>query len=443
MNWILEGMERNSHENSVIINEKCYTYAELLECISEWNLIINMSNVSPGDVVFLKGTISLDLISLIFSLSMNNNIIVPYSEKNKDREINLKEISAANYSINLDENEGFVKEKEKESHSLYEKLKEEPASGMVLFSSGTTGAPKAIVLNFNKILNKYKNISSKKRILSFLNYDHIGGLNTILYCLCTGGCIVIPKDKNVKNVMQVINRWNVEVLPTTPTFLNMVLMSGYLDKYDISSIKTITYGTEVMPKSTLYSLCNKLPNVKLKQTYGLSEVGILPTKSKDNNELWVKVGDKNIKYKIIDNVLWVKSPTAMLGYLNAKSDFDNDGYFNTQDTVEVDGEYMKLKGRVSDIINVAGEKVYPAEIETLILQFEEVQDVVISGEKNPITNNVVKATVHCSKDTDIIKLEQKIKKDLLNKIENYKRPLIYNFIHSKLHSERFKRLRTL
>ena len=79
----------------------------------------------------------------------------------------------------------------------------------------------------------------------------------------------------------------------------------------------------------------------------------------------------------------------MLGYLNAPSPFDADGWFNTQDAVEQDGEWLRFLGRTSDLINVGGQKVYPAEVESVLLELENVLDVTVRGEPNPIIGQIV------------------------------------------------------
>ena len=81
---------------------------------------------------------------------------------------------------------------------------------------------------------------------------------------------------------------------------------------------------------------------------------------------------------------------AMLGYLNAPSP-SREGWFNTEDEVEVDGDYVRLKGRRSEIINVGGQKVYPAEVESVLLRMPNVQDVLVQGERNPLTGQIVTA----------------------------------------------------
>ncbi|MEX3935792.1 hypothetical protein AB4Y32_29015 [Paraburkholderia phymatum] len=124
--------------------------------------------------------------------------------------------------------------------------------------------------------------------------------------------------------------------------------------------------------------------MKLKQTYGLSELGILPTRSKGSGSLWMKLGTEGFEHRIADDVLWIRSATAMLGYLNAPSPFDDEGWFNTGDVVETDGEYVPALGRRSEIVNVGGEKVYPGEVESTLLAAGNARDVTVSGRPTPV-----------------------------------------------------------
>ena len=142
-----------------------------------------------------------------------------------------------------------------------------------------------------------------------------------------------------------IERFQVQILPTSPTFLNLLLLSGAYERHDLSSLELVTYGTEVMPEPTLARLHEILPRVRLLQTYGLSEVGILRSKSKSSDSLWVKVGGEGFQTRIVDGMLEIKAQSAMLGYLNAPSPFSEDGWFKTGDAVEVEGEYIRILGR--------------------------------------------------------------------------------------------------
>ena len=94
--------------------------------------------------------------------------------------------------------------------------------------------------------------------------------------------------EDIKEGCSIIEKHRVALLPTTPTFLNMVLVSGAWQEHDLSSLEVITYGTEPMPTSTLEGLNRIFPRITLKQTYGLTELGIFSTKSKNSASTWMK-----------------------------------------------------------------------------------------------------------------------------------------------------------
>jgi len=80
------------------------------------------------------------------------------------------------------------------------------------------------------------------------------------------------------------------------------LISKAYQKYDISSLKVVSYGTEMMPESTLKAFNKLFPDITLKQTYGLTELGVMRTKSESNDSLWVKVGGEDYETKVVDNI---------------------------------------------------------------------------------------------------------------------------------------------
>ena len=186
---------------------------------------------------------------------------------------------------------------------------------------------------------------------------------------------------------------------------------------------------------------NLFPNITLQQTYGLSEIGILRSKSKSSNSLWVKVGGEGFETRINDGLLEVKAQSAMLGYLNAPSPFTDDGWFKTGDQVEVDGEYIKILGRKSEIINVGGEKVYPSEVESIIQEIDNVAEVTVFAEKNIIMGNIVCAKVRLIKEEDKKIFVTRLKLYCKQKLQMYKIPIKIFVDEEKQFSERFKKKR--
>jgi acyl-CoA synthetase (AMP-forming)/AMP-acid ligase II len=221
----------------------------------------------------------------------------------------------------------------------------------------------------------------------------------------------------------------------------MIILSEVYNKYDVSSLKTITYGTEPMPESTLKRIHRIFPDVRLQQTYGLSELGILRSKSKEPESLWVKVGGEGFETKIEDGILWIRAKSAMLGYLNAEDPFDEDGWFNTGDSVEVDGDYIRILGRVTEVINVGGEKVYPIEVESIIQTMPGVEDVSVSSEPNPIVGQIVKARIKLSTDESLSEFRKRMRAYCRDKLADFKIPQKVEIVAARMYGQRFKKMR--
>jgi acyl-coenzyme A synthetase/AMP-(fatty) acid ligase len=326
-------------------------------------------------------------------------------------------------------------------HPLYDALHKREAPGLVLFSSGSTGNNKAVVHDFHLLLRKFQQSRRPWRTLLFLGLDHIGGINTLFYTLSNGGMAVVPADRSPSGVCQAIQQHRVELLPTSPTFLNFLLLSGADKVYDLSSLRLITYGTEPMPQSTLDRIAQAFPAAKLQQTYGLSELGILRSQSRDSTSLWVRLGGEGYQTKVVDSRLWIKAESTMLGYLNAASSLDEQGYFDTGDVVEVDGEWLHILGRASEVINVGGSKVFPAEVESVLLALDNVEDAVVYAEPNPLTGQTVAVTVKLQHEESAHQFKIRMRRFCQNRLAPYQIPARVRFTNEPLHSERFKRMR--
>ena len=321
-------------------------------------------------------------------------------------------------------------------------LKEKKAPGLILFSSGTTGEPKAALHNLTFLLDKFRKDGKRLSTVTFLLFDHIGGFNTMMHTLVNGGLIVTLKTRTADEVCSLIEKYKLQLLPTSPTFINLIVLNKTYEKYDLSSLELITYGTEPMPESTLKALHKILPNAKLKQTYGLSEVGIMPTKSENSESLWLKLrNDETFQTKIVDDILYIKSKSAMIGYLNAPSPFDEEGWFNTKDKVLVKGDYVKILGRTTDLINVGGQKVYPIEVESTFLEYPGILDIRVYGADNPIMGKVVEAEVKVADENNNRDFVKQLRKFAKEKLESFKIPTKFNLTTKDLYGERFKKKR--
>jgi acyl-CoA synthetase (AMP-forming)/AMP-acid ligase II len=369
-------------------------------------------------------------------------MLVPLSDTVQDKKSEFLEVAQAEVSFRLDEDRvEFTALGRCADHELYRELRGRRHPGLVLFSSGSTGKSKAAVHDLVCLLEKFKVKRNRLRTITFLLFDHIGGVNTMLYTLANGGCLVTVRRRDPDTVLEAIEKHRVQLLPTSPTFLNLILLSEAYQRHDIRSLETVTYGTEPMPESTLQRFHELFPGIRLQQTYGLSEVGILRSKSRSSDSLWVKIGGEGFQTRIVDGILQIKSSSAMLGYLNAPSPFTEDGWFVTGDSVLEDGEYLRILGRQSEMINVGGQKVFPAEVESVIQGLENVQDVTVHGEANPITGQIVCADVLLKQPEDPKTFIRRLKQSCRQQMAPYKVPVKVRIVDQALYGTRFKRMR--
>ncbi len=442
----LTGVSRDFADQEAIVDlDRRITYRQLAATIVAARARLTAAGVAAGTVVALEADYSVEAIAMLLALFESGAIAVPLAPERGSRNSGLRELAQAEWRILSDggargelriESSGLVA-----THDLYAELRARGAPGLVLFTSGSTGEPKASVHDGERLLRKYRTRRQGRRTLLFLLFDHIGGVDTLLQALANGGTAIIPADRSPEGVCAAIERHRVEVLPAAPSFLALLILSEAHTRHDLSSLRWITYGAEVMPQATLDRVAHEFPQVTLLQKYGITEVGTLHSRSRANDSLWVKVGGEGFATRVVDGLLEVKAESSILGYLNAPSPFTADGWFITGDAVEVDGEYMRILGRVSDLINVGGRKVYPAEVEGVILELDEIVEAAVVGEAHPFTGQVVVARVVPRETTETRALEGRVRAHCRARLEPYKVPVKVLVSAGSLHSERQKTTR--
>jgi acyl-coenzyme A synthetase/AMP-(fatty) acid ligase len=357
------------------------------------NPSVNISGIKSGDVVALIGDFDGPTIALMLELLDRGVILMPLTEGTRADHEYFFESSNAKWVIRTVGGTGIKRlAPQREDHPLLDEVRHRGHPGIIFFSSGTTGRPKAILHDFNNFLERYAVPRPPLRALNFLLFDHAGGINTMLHTLFNKGVVVVPSERTPETIAAEMVTHRVELLPTTPTFLRMMLLAGVFDTMQFPDLRVITYGTERMDQGTLDRLCAKLPNVDFRQTYGLSELGVFQVKSKARDSLWMQIGGKGIETKIEDGVLFIRSANRMLGYLNAPSPFV-DGWYDTGDIVEQDADYIKVVGRAKEILNVGGLKILPGEVERVALLHPDVLRAKVIGVSNPITGQHIEVTV--------------------------------------------------
>jgi long-chain acyl-CoA synthetase len=443
--WLFERFREAGRRPAIVWRGRSQTYAWLSECVAAARALLDANGIAPGTVVALEGDYSPELCAMLLALVERRAILVPLSsavEAAKPRFHAIAEVQAiVRYAASGDGPASFERREGRPSNPLTCGLAAAGTPGLVLFSSGSTGEPKAALHDLARLLTKFETRRHSLVTLAFLLLDHIGGINTLFYILSNTGVVVTPEGRSPDDIGAAIERHRVELLPTTPTFLNLLLLSEAWTRHDLSSLKQITYGTEPMPPTTLARVHALFPKVKLLQTYGLSELGILRSQSKGPDSLWVKVGGEGFETKVVDGLLWIRAQSAMLGYLNAPSPFDAEGWFNTGDEVEVDGAYLRILGRRSELVNVGGQKVYPVEVENVLLEMPNVLDVTVRGEPNPITGQMIVAAFRLETAEDLASLRGRVRSFCRERLAAFQVPTKVEIAAADLYSGRFKKTR--
>jgi acyl-CoA synthetase (AMP-forming)/AMP-acid ligase II len=443
---LLQQFKLRKNNHVFMMKDRTVTYDDLSVMVQEAEEIIRQKRFQ-NRVVALCADYSPEATAWLLALWKANNIVVLLSNKTEAQQMQMKQITEVQACVSIKDNnvECWVEREEDCQHPLLQKLIQEKCAGFVLFSSGSTGEPKAILHRAEPFLRQHVAQENKPalRVLAFLLFDHIGGLNVLLSVLSRGGCVVVVGNRNPFTIGERIEHCYVQAMTVSPSFLNLLLLSGALNQYDFSSLDIVNYGTEPMPESTLEALQQALPHTRFSQAYGLSEVGIIPTRSKDSHSLWMKIGNEDCLMRVNNGLLEIKSPASMVGYLNADNihTLTEDGWFITGDAVIQEGEFFRVVGRQSDLINIGGEKIYPIEVENVLKTMPQVLDVAISSEPHFLLGNLMIGRFQVDKAISLSDFKKELMAFAVSRLRPFQIPRKIFITQEALYNERFKKIR--
>ena len=441
--WLLQRCAHHGERPALIgVWGEC-TYAQLASLVAEAKSALSGLRLPGPAAVAVVGGHGPAATAWLIALEAAGHFAVPLAGNPAEHPARLAQVNAQ-WVVTA---EGFTwnllpRIDEASAHPLFQELRAQGAAGLVLFSSGTSGQAKAMVQDLRKLLATYEaRHPSRLPVLALLGFDHIGGLNTLFGCLATGAALVVPADLTPSKVAAAIAKHRVAVLPASPTFLNLLLVSGELAAQDLSSLRVITYGTEPMPESLLGRLTEAFPRARFIQTFGTSETGITRAVSPEAGSTFLRFDDPNLEWKVVDDELWLRSQTQIAGYLNASNErFTAEGWFRTGDRVEQrPGGTLRILGRVGELINVGGEKLMPAEVESVVLTVAGVTDCRVRGEPNALTGQTVVVDV-VTESSDPEAMRSAIRAACRERLARHKIPTRVTFVPS-VSGERMKKVR--
>ncbi len=446
--WLLERFQANPDAVAFYTVDERQTYQQLLDRIGFLRKTrLEKNNIQPGEVVAVLSDFSMDAIALFLALVINQNVIVPIAPGHENETARKLEEAQVDWMFTVADSQLQMERRpcSNRKHAFVEQLKSGGHAGLILFSSGSTGHPKGMVHDLDVMLASYQGRPVKPlNILMLLLFDHIGGLDSMFRALSIGATLSLPKSREPLDVAEIIEKRKVEVLPASPSFLNLLLLSGAHRQYDLSSLRIIGYGAERMPDQLLDRLKQAFPKVVFQQKFGTSETNAIKVLNHAQDCRYMKIDDPNVTCKIVDGELWLKSQTRILGYLDPGHNgrITADQWFKTGDLVEeLEDGYFRIIGRVQEMINVGGQKVLPEEVEHHLRQIPGVLDCLVYGEENPILGQMVVADIVFERPVSGQELRKIVHQHLKGLMEHYKIPGKIRRVESIAVNHRFKRVK--
>lgn len=447
LEWVREALSRAGDREAVIEGEQVLRYPELLQRIDTLRGRLRAWGLRPGDVLAFAGDYSSAGLTRFVATVLEGLVAVPLATTAAgELRAALGEVPTDGFwaaDAPLDQPpERLLPPGERSAHPLLEALRDRGHAGVVILTSGSTGRPKVILHDAERLLDKLRHPRRPYRALVFLLPDHMGGVNTLFGMLTAGSTLILPTSRDADSVCALVARHRADLLPVTPSFLTLLLASEAWRRHDLSSLAVVSYGTEVMPEATLRRAVELLPGVRFVQLYGSSELGIFRSRSAADDSTFLALHDEGMELEVVDGRLRVRGADSMLGCLCGQpSGFDEQGWYDTGDLVEERDGRLRFLGRASELINVGGQKVYPAEVEEALLQLDGVEECSVFGEAHALTGQVVVARIRPRDEETAAALKRRVRRALSGRLEPYKLPVRVYLAEGSLVSRRYKKIR--
>ena len=199
------------------------------------------------------------------------------------------------------------------------------------------------------------------------------------------------------------------------------------------NLDKIILGGEPADQNILDALLKTYKFAKITHVYASTEAGVTFSVSDVKSGFplsFIKNSKNNIKIKVKNKHLFIKSPGTALSYLRSNKLFDKNGWIKTGDIIKIQGKRFFVTGRESGILNVGGDKVLPEEIRRVLLECNIVQDAVVYGKKNPFIGYLINADIQLKKIKEKHQAKRELKFYINKNLPKNQRPQIINFLSS-------------
>ncbi|MEV0901807.1 long-chain-fatty-acid--CoA ligase [Actinoplanes sp. NPDC049802] len=326
-----------------------------------------------------------------------------------------------------------------------------------IYTSGTTGAPKGVVLAHRTFLAAHHLQTSNgvdwltwrpsDTTLICLPGFHVGGLWGLVQPLLAGGRVIVMRAFVAQHALRIIRTYGVTFVGMVPAMLQTVLREPGVTRADFARVRKVIYGGSPISPALLTE-CMELMDAEFGQLYGLTETGnvavCLPPEAHVPGSPRLAAAGRplpGVEAKVIDRdgrrlpagakgEVCLRSPARMLEYWHRPEETRAtliDGWVHTGDVGHFDDDgYLFISDRIKDLILVAGQNVYPAEIENALRAHPAVVDVVVVGAPDDRWGEAVQAFLVAAPGTSPTPRELRL--FLRDRIADFKIPTRYEYV---------------
>ena len=439
---------------AIIDNNSKLTYSELHEEVNNFSSFLNKFPKNSVVSLLFDNTheFVISYLGTINSGCTAHLIPTGISQKNL-----IDQISSAKPKLVLASENHFSKIAEIESENIeklrflevkktsYQDRKPQPSDyAYLIYTSGTTSSPKGVPVTHSNCVFTTANIV---RTLQYSQDDidvlplplsHSFGLGCLHTSFYVGSTLIIHKTTEIPQILDSIKNHHASTLAAIPSTLSKIVSNSFNDSFNtLSNIRLIITNSTFLPPETTKKLKKILKNGKVATYYGLTEASrstFMIFDGDDNIESVGKPSD-GISLKLVSNndestigEVWIKGHNVINNYWSDEHTKENlvDGWLKTGDLGRIDDGYLYILGRVDDLINVSGEKVYPQEIERVVKVLTGIDDVIAIPMKHEVFGEVVKLFVKKSIESDISKTD--ILTHCIKNLERFKVPAKIEFV---------------
>jgi long-chain acyl-CoA synthetase len=367
------------------------------------------------------------------------------------------------FAVSIDKPaEGFVRYADLVDAPAAEPLYSAGNPPLILYTSGTTGQPKGVVMGSGrdpsdpvaaKVMQEYQeSVAGSRRpktgevVLVVLPLHHGAGPGAVWGATAVGATMVFLRRFDPEEALRLIDRHKVNFCSAVPTIFKRIaaLPPDVIARYDTRSIRNLNVGAAPVPYALKEWIIGQFGPV-LSESYGATEVGMITALSSEMQT--VKPGSSGLPYAHVSieirndagealpagelGEIWAKTPSVIRSYLNAKllgpDTLDDRGFMRTGDVGRLDADgYLFITDRAKDMIVSGGVNIYPAEIEAAIIRHPAVQDVAVIGVPDEEFGEQVKAFLELKPGRTADEAE--IAAHCRETLASYKRPKTIEFV---------------